>query len=280
MLSRFFEFALKHRKVVVAIFAVLSAIAAVLSRMVPVDYDLVKYLPKDSPSTVAMEVAAEVFDRQIPNARVMVRDVSIADALRYKEELSQIDGVDYVVWLDNAVSLNQPIEMIDQKTLEAWYKDGNALFAVTIDNGRIAKAVNDVRKLLGSKGTITGNASSVADTQESTGREVNKMILYIVPVILCILIITTSSWFEPVLFLLSIGVAILMNNGTNVFLGRISYITHATSTVLLLAVSMDYSIFLLHRFAEFRKLRDNVKSAMAKAITKSFSTILSSGFTT
>lgn len=280
MLSRFFEYTLKHRKAVVIIFAVLSAIAAVFSRIVTVDYDLVGYLPKDSPSTVAMGVAARAFGKELPNARVIVKDISIADALEYKDRLSRIDGINGVIWLDDAADLDQPVEMIDEKTIGAWYKNGIALFAVTIDNGHTVEAVNAVRKLLGGRGAIAGNAASIADAQESTRKEVNTMILYIVPVILGILLITTSSWFEPVLFLLSIGVAVLLNNGTNVFLGRISYITHATSSVLLLAVSMDYSIFLLHRFAGFREEGYDATAAMLKAINKSFSTILGSAFTT
>ena len=104
--------------------------------------------------------------------------------------------------------------------------------------------------------------------------------LFIIPVIVLILMISTSSWFEPLLFLFTVGISILINSGTNIFLGEISFITNATAAILQLAVSMDYAIFLLHRFSEFREEGLEVKEAIVNAMKKSYTSILSSGLTT
>ena len=112
-------------------------------------------------------------------------------------------------------------------------------------------------------------AGSCVDTVaviESTSSELSRMMMIVIPIVFVILLLTTSSWFEPVLFLATIGVAILLNMGTNVIFGTVSFVTKAAGAILQLAVSMDYSIFLLHRFAEFRRTGMDVQQAMVEAV--------------
>ena len=127
---------------------------------------------------------------------------------------------------------------------------------------------------------MSGTAVNTATATEATSKEVSRIILFIIPICLIVLALTTTSWFEPILFMITIGVAILLNQGTNILFGEISFVTNAAGNVLQLAVSMDYAIFLLHRFAEFRENGLNPEEAMVQASVKSVTSILSSGITT
>lgn len=271
---------LHHRWIVMITFLVVTLVSAFLAGGVGINYNLADYLPEDSPSTVGLNVMYDAFETAVPNLRIMLKDVDVPTALAFKEQIAQAEGVQEVYWLDDTVNVNQPLETIDVKVLDSWYKDSNALFSVTVDSSRTKDTVDSLRELIGDKGVFAGDAVNISAAQETTGKEVGTVMLFIIPVILIILLITTSSWFEPILFLVSVGVAILINNGTNVMFGEISFITMATSSILQLAVSMDYSIFLLHRFGEYRAEGMDVQSAMAKAMEKSFSSILASALTT
>lgn len=272
---------LKHKLLVLIAFFIAIVFSLFSSRLVKVNYDLAKYLPEDSPSTVALNLMNEKFEKGPPNLRVMIEEVSVPQALEYKEKISKVEGVKEIQWLDDSVNIEQPIEMIDSETLDSWYKDENALFSIVVDEGNgLHETIEQIKEIIGEKGYIEGEAATSDFAQTSTSQEISKIMIFVIPLILIILIISTSSYFEPFLFLITTGIAILINMGTNVFLGEISFITKATSSILQLAVSMDYSIFLLHRFAEFRRKGMDIKDAMQNAMIKSFSSILASASTT
>ncbi|MGL5312094.1 MAG: efflux RND transporter permease subunit [Peptostreptococcaceae bacterium] len=272
---------LKHKVLVIIAFTIAIVLSLFSSRLVNVNYELTKYLPEDSTSTTALNVMNEIFEKGPPNLRVMIEDVSVPEALEYKESISKVDGVKEIQWLDDSESIEQPIEMIDNSVLDSWYKDNNALFSIVVDDGNdLQETINNIKEIIKDKGYIEGQAATSAFAQESTGAEVSKIMVFVIPLTLIVLIISTSSYFEPFLFLITTGIAILINMGTNVFLGEISFITQTTSSILQLAVSMDYSIFLLHRFAEYREKGMDVKDAMKNAMIKSFSPILASASTT
>lgn len=270
----------KYKKSILTVFIILLLLSAVFSRLVSVNYDLTKYLPEDSPSTTALNVMTSEFTTNPPNARILLENVTIPEALSFKDTISSIDGVVEVTWLDDSTNVYTPLELMPKEILNSFYKDSNALFNVVIDSDKSIKAVGKLQALLEERGEITGEIVDNVTAQTSSGKETSKMLIFLLPTILIILLLTTSSWFEPVLFMIVIAVAIAINNGTNAFLGEISFITKSTSAILLLAVSMDYSIFLLHRFSEYREEGLDVQSAIVNAMKKSFSSILASGLTT
>lgn len=274
------EKVIKHKRLILILFIMAILVSSVLSKMVSVNYDLISYLPADAHSTKSIEVMNEEFSKAPPNARILVENVSVPEALEIKNKISNIDGVVEISWLDDIQNLHQPLEAIPSKVLQSFYIDGDALFAVVIDDEKAIDAVLTIKGLVANKGEITGDIVDTVIAKQNTGSETSTMLMFILPIILTILLLTTSSWFEPVLFLIAIGVAIVINNGTNAFLGEISFITKTTSAILQLAVSMDYSIFLLHRFSEFRAEGKDVKTAMINAMKKSFSSIFASGLTT
>ena len=279
-LEKFYQKIVDHPKLILVIYCVLFILCAMGKQFVAINYDMNDYLPADAPSTVALDTMNEEFEGGIPNARVMIGNVSVPEALQYKAKIEAIDGVSGVTWLDDAVSVTVPLEMQDPDTVETYYKDGNALYSVTIDEDKRIEAVNAIRALIGEENQMTGSAVSTATATQSTVHEISKIAVFAVIFVIIVLLITTTSWLEPFIVLLGLGVAIVINAGSNLLFGEISFVTNAAGNILQLAVSLDYSVFLLHRFTECREHHENAKDAMVEALCMSTSSILSSGLTT
>ncbi len=279
-MTKFYEHIVNHRKAIIAIFLVLLAVCAVGRQFVAVNYDMNDYLPQSSPSTRALDLMEQEFTGGIPNARVMVQDVTIPQALEYKEKIQAVDGVTDVTWLDDAASTDIPPEALDQDTVETYYKDGNALFSVTIAQDKRIDATNAIRDIIGADNAMSGSAVTTAVATTSTVNEVFVIAVIGVAFALFVLLLTTTSFAEPFLVLGGLGVAVVINAGSNLMFGEISFVTNAAGSILQLAVSLDYSVFLLHRFAECRETCPDTKEAMVRALTLSTTSILSSGLTT
>ena len=278
----FFAAVVRRRRRVLAGYAVAAVLCALLSLLVSVNYDINDYLPPDAPSTTAIHVMEDAFSGGIPNVRAMARDVTVPEALALKQQIARVDGVTSVTWLDDVAEITVPLEMQDPATVEAYYKDGAALFTITVADDQRAQAVAAIDALLGEAGALTGSAVSTAAATNSTVVEVAQIAAVAVLYVFFILGLTTASWAEPVLIMLGMAAAILINNGTNLIFGEISFVTSAAGSILQLAVSLDYSVFLIHRFAEVRAARPGADpgDCMVEALTKSASSILSSGLTT
>ena len=267
---------------IIIVFLIVTVICAGLSTLVGVNYNFADYLPKDAPSTNALNVMEEEYSQPIPNMRVVIYDISIPEALEYKEKIEKAEGVKEVTWLDDSIDIYEPLELADQDSVETWYKNSDALFSVTVSSDEKEKkaAVDAIREIIGDDNAMSGTAVTDVLSPVHTSQEIQKIMLIALPIVFIILLLTTTSWFEPVLFMITIGVAIMLNRGTNLIFGEISFVTNAAGSVLQLAVSMDYSIFLLHRFAENRQEGGNVQDAMMKAVKQSMGSVLSSGLTT
>jgi predicted RND superfamily exporter protein len=277
---KFYKVIVNHPKTIIAAFVATFIVCLICKQMVSVNYDMNDYLPENCPSTVSLTVMESEFEGGIPNARVMIYDVTIPQALLYKEKLSKIGGVTDVVWLDDAADLTQPLEIMDTETVETYYKDNAALFTVTIEENSRIEAVGAIRNLIGEENAMTGAAASSAVATENTVKEIQKIAVIAILFILFVLTLTTSSWTEPLIVLAGLGVAVIINAGSNLIFGEISFVTNAAGNILQLGVSLDYSVFLIHRFVECRKENPDVKTAMVDALCKSTSSILSSGLTT
>lgn len=279
-MKKFYKQIVDHPKMIIAIFGVIFVLCFFGKNFVAVNYDINDYLPKESPSTTAIELLDTEYEGGIPNARVMIHNVTVPEALEYKDKLLRIDGVTDVTWLDTAADVTQPLEMISKDTLDTYYKDRNALFSVTVDEEKNIQAVEHIRELIGDENAMSGSAVATVVATTSTVKEVMLISIVAVLFVLAVLLLTTQSWAEPVIILLGLGIAVVINNGTNLIFGQISFVTNAAGSILQLAVSLDYSVFLLHRFSECRKDTDDVKTAMVNALTMSTASILSSGLTT
>ena len=279
-MRKFYTGIVNKRKLILILFAVAFVISLLCSQLVSVNYDMTDYLPEKTKSTVSIDIMGKEFDGGIPNARVMIKDVTIPEALEYKDKLKAIKGVSEVTWIDDAMDITVPLSTLDADAVETYYKDNNALFTVTIDEEHRITATENIRSLIGEENAATGSAISTADATTNTVSEILKITVIAVAFVLLVLLLTTTSWIEPIIVLAGLGVAIMLNNGSNLIFGEISFVTNAAGSVLQLAVSLDYSVFLLHRFEKCRKENTDVQSAMVDALCKSTSSILSSGLTT
>lgn len=281
-MNRYTTFILKHRRWIISVFLILAVVCAGLSTMVGVNYSFTDYLPDDAPSTKALDIMNEEYNQSIPNMRVLIHDVSIPEALSYKEKLEAVEGVEEVTWLDDSVNIYEPLEIADEDTIDSWYKNQDALYSVTVSSNETEKekAVSQIREVIGDDNAMSGTAVTDVLSPKHTSKDIQKIMVFVLPIVFIILILTTTSWFEPVLFMITIGIAIMLNRGTNLMFGEISFVTNAAGSVLQLAVSMDYSIFLLHRFAENRQQGMDVQEAMINAVKQSMGSVLSSGLTT
>lgn len=276
-------FLLRHRKATIVVFAVLVAISCVLFFAIQVNYDLAKYLPDSSMTRRAIDEMEQSFGYE-GTVQVMVEGVSVAQALDAKARMEAVEGVKSVLWLSDVADLTQPLEALDPDTLAAYYKDGAALFSLTFDAFDYAPstgtAIEAIRELDIENMYIAGAAEESRNMKATLSREIGQVLLIIVPICLLILFLTTDTWIEPPLYLLVLLVSILLNMGTNAFFQDVSFITHAMATVLQLAISLDYSLFLFHRYLEERDRGKEAWEAVVAASAKSLRSILSSALTT
>lgn len=279
-MKKFYTRIINHPKLILAIFTVLFVVCLFLRQFIAVNYDMNDYLPDSSPSTIALDVMDQEYDGGIPNARVMLNNVSIPEALEYKEQIKNVDGVSDVTWLDDVCDVTEPLETMSNDTVETYYKDQNALLSVTIDEDKRISAVSEIRSIIGDENAMMGSAVSTATATSSTVSEVRKIAIIGVCLVLLILLLTTTSWVEPFIVLIGLGVAVIINSGSNLIFGEISFVTNAAGNILQLAVSLDYSVFLIHRFTECKAKEPDTKKAMVNALCMSTTSILSSGLTT
>ena len=276
---------LRHKKLVLIVFGLLIVFSLLLLPSVKVNYNLLDYLPEDSSSTIAVNKIEEVFgDIQEGGTRVACPVGSFPEALEIKRQIAALDGIESVRWLDDTADINQPESFVDEEVLSGWYKDGYALFKIQFGDDATGKStaetLTQLRTLIGPDGALAGGAVNNAAAKQNTGAELKTMMMLLLPLMLIIMLIATTSWFEPLLFLLVIGLAVVINTGTNALLGDISFVTQTAAAVLQLAVSMDYSIFLIHRFRDYRAAGLEAQAAMRAAMKSAFPSIIASGLTT
>jgi predicted RND superfamily exporter protein len=280
VMTRVADWIFNHKRLILILALAFLAVSLAAVPAVGINYNLADYLPDDTPSSIALQALRESFGESLPNLNVFVPADNVPEALEYKARLSGIDGVSGVLWLDDVADVTVSLEMLDQELVSAWYASGGALYLVIVDEGRSVEVVEQIRSVIGPEGALSGEAADFSYIHTVTMKEVSQIMAYVVPLVLIVLLFATSSWLEPVLFLVVIGVAIVMNLGTNIFLGEISYVTQACSAILQLAVSMDYAVFLLHSFSRHRQETENVYTAMKRAMVESAPAIAASMLTT
>lgn len=249
---------------VIAVFLVFAAVGFLASKSVSVNYDLADYLSDDTETYKALEVFKTEFG-MAGTMQVMVGDCDAADI---KKELASIAGVLYVSETDKP-------------------SEGKHLFTLLVDgddNSEIAKAVvREVKAIFSEKQLAAEYGGSVIKTaaiQKNTQNEMSLIVVVVILLTILLLLLSASSWLEPLLLLSVSGVAILINMGLNLFLGEISFITNAIAAILQLALSIDYSIMLLHTYRDIRISESEPTTAIKKTVKAVFSPVLASALTT
>lgn len=274
---------MRKKGLIESIFTVGCIFSLIAMLFVNVNYDLTEYLPKTAPSRVGLDRMEEEFGYP-GTARLMLEDVTLYEAKQYKDQLEAIDGVDQILWCDSLVNIYAGEDFINESDIEDYYKDGCAVMDITFDEGdtsqRTSKAIDEMKAVTGEKGRYVGMAVQTKSLTENVEKEMNLILTVSVIMIFVVLCVTTTAWSEPFLFLFVMGVAILLNRGTNIFIGTVSFLTNNVAMVLQLATSMDYSIFLLDAFSREREKGKSDEEAMTGAIDAAINSIFASSLTT
>ena len=284
-MERLFRGILRHRRVVIDVFVALTVICACLIPQVKIDANMSDYLPPTAKSSQDLDAMKRIYGNDIANARVYVTGISLPDAKALDKSLKGEKGVISVTWLGDEVDVDQPLETQDADTIADWYDGKGYLFQAVLRSGVKQSQIDRIRALAkavpGAKTVaIDGSAADDAANMATINTDMGKIMTIAVIVVLVVVALNTTSYLHPIVMLLTIGVAIVLNMGTNVFRGTISSITQLVASVLQLAVSMDYSIVLLTNFGRAQQKTDDQFEAMVSAMTKSFPVILSSAAVT
>ncbi|MCI8560132.1 MAG: MMPL family transporter [Dorea sp.] len=249
-----------------------------------VNYDVLTYLPKEIETMQGQDIMIEDFGIGA-FSMLMVDGMEPKDVAALKAEVEKTDHVKKVLWYDSIADISMPQSMLPDKIYEVFHSDKGTMMAVFFDEGTSSdgtmEAIGEIRKITGKQCFLSGMSAIVTDTKELSERETPVYVLIAVILSSIVLAVTMESFVVPLLFLLSIGLAIIYNLGSNIMFGEISYITKALAAVLQLGVTMDYSIFLMHSYEEQQaECGGDKKLAMAHAITQTFSSVIGSSITT
>lgn len=248
-----------------------------------VNYDILTYLPKDIETMKGQDILLDQFGT---GAFVLyvAEGMDEKDVSNLKAEIEKVDHVSDVIWYDSVMDISVPMEMLPDRVYEAFNSDNATMMFIIFDEGTSAdgtmQAIEDIRKVSNKQCFMSGMSAIVTDTKNMAEKETPIYVGIAVLLAVIVLSLTMDSYLIPLFFLLSIGMAIVYNMGTNIFKGEISFITQSLSAVLQLGVTLDYSIFLWHSYQEELAGNDDKKDAMAKAISATFTSVIGSSITT
>ena len=276
--------AVVKNRVLILIVALLLLIPSVLGMAnTRINYDMLDYLPEDMDTVVGQNELLADFGKGAFSL-IVVEDMPARDVSALKEKIEAVEHVDSVVWYDSLTDLSVPMEILPEKIYNE-FNNGNAtMLAVFFDSSTSADvtmdAIREIRAIAGRQCFVTGMSALVTDLKDLCEQEEPIYVALAVACACLAMMLLLDSWLAPLIFLASIGICIVINLGSNYFLGEISYITKALSAVLQLAVTMDYSIFLWNSYNEQRTHIEDKNEAMAKAIHETFASVLGSSITT
>lgn len=280
---KFGKAVVKARVPIVIVSLLLAALSVLGMLGTRINYDMLTYLPKDMETSVGQQVLLDDFGKGAFSF-VLVEDMPDKDVSALKEKLAQVDHVESVIWYDSFADISVPKELLPDELYNAFNSGDTTMLAVFFDTSTSAdetmEAISDIRSIAGKQCFISGMSALVTDLKELCEKEEPIYVAIAVVLACAAMMLLLDGWLVPFVFLACIGISILVNLGTNYFMGEISYITKALSAVLQLAVTMDYSIFLWHSYNEQRETHDDPKEAMAVAIHETLTSVVGSSVTT
>ena len=280
---KFGKAVVKARVPIVIVSLLLAALSVLGMLGTRINYDMLTYLPKDMETSVGQQVLLDDFGKGAFSF-VLVEDMPDKDVSALKEKLARVDHVESVIWYDSFADISVPKELLPDKLYNAFNSGDTTMLAVFFDTSTSAdetmEAISDIRSIAGKQCFISGMSALVTDLKELCEKEEPIYVAIAVVLACAAMMLLLDGWLVPFVFLACIGISILINLGTNYFMGEISYITKALSAVLQLAVTMDYSIFLWHSYNEQRETYDDPREAMAVAIHETLTSVVGSSVTT
>lgn len=273
----------KGKWITIGIALILLVLSIVFAFQVKSNYDMTEYLPNDSKTSEGLEVLDNTFGNN-SIIEVMVKNLTVDEALIVKTNLEDVSGVIAVTWLDDYAD-PYLYEYMDEALVKDFYHQNHALFSVVLSGDtydiKHEETLEEINLVLAEEDSyIRGEVLGNIESRTIAENELLKIIILILPVCFIILIFASRSWLEPLLILLVLGVAVIFNLGSNALLPNVSFITLTLSSALQLAISLDYSIFFIHRYYEYRDQELEVKESISKAFKKSLPVISASALTT
>ena len=249
-----------------------------------INYDVLSYLPDTLETVDGQDIMVDQFGMGA-FSMIVVEDMELKDVAALKEKIEAVDHVKKVLWYDSVLDVSVPVEMLPKDLREAFFNGDATMMIALFDNTTSSEtsmeAVTQIRKITSKNCFVSGMTGIVTDIKQIALKEMPIYVVIASCLSLIVLLLAMDSLVVPVLFLLCIGVAVLYNLGSNIFLGQISYITQALTAVLQLGVTMDYSIFLLNSYEENKKRFPGEKErAMGHAIANTFKSVVGSSVTT
>ncbi len=280
---KFGKWIAKH-KVLIVIISMLLLIPSFLGMAATrVNYDILSYLPDSLETVEGQDIMVDEFGMGA-FSMVVVEDMELKDVAKLKEKFQDVEHVKDVLWYDSVADLSIPVSMIPAKFKDGFFNGDAtmmiALFDDTTSSDAAMEAVTDMRKIANEQCFISGMSGVVTDIKNIALQEMPIYVVIAACLSLLVLLLAMDSLVIPVLFLLSVGLAVVYNLGSNIFLGEVCYITKSLTAVLQLGVTMDYSIFLLNSFEAYKKKYDTKDRAMAHAIADTFKSVAGSSVTT
>ena len=280
---RFSKAVVKHRILILIVVLVLMIPSILGIAGTRINYDMLDYLPEDMETVIGQNELLEDFGKGAFSF-IIVEDMPAKDVAALKEKIEQVDHVETVLWYDSIADLSIPMELLPDKIYNEFNTENATMMAVFFDTSTSSDitmdAIREIRQIAGKQCFVSGMSALVTDLKDLCEKE-EPIYVGIAVLLACVaMLVFLDSWLVPFVFLASIGMMILLNLGTNYFMGEISYITKALSAVLQLAVTMDYSIFLWHSYNEQRTRCDDNKAAMAVAIKETLTSVVGSSITT
>ena len=280
---RFSKAVVKHRILILIVVLVLMIPSVLGMAGTRINYDMLDYLPEDMETVIGQNELLEDFGKGAFSF-IIVEDMPAKDVAALKEKIEQVDHVETVLWYDSIADLSIPMELLPDKIYNEFNTENATMMAVFFDTSTSSDitmdAIREIRQIAGKQCFVSGMSALVTDLKDLCEKE-EPIYVGIAVLLACVaMLVFLDSWLVPFVFLSSIGMMILLNLGTNYFMGEISYITKALSAVLQLAVTMDYSIFLWHSYNEQRTRCDDNKAAMAVAIKETLASVVGSSITT
>ena len=280
---KFGKWIAKH-KVLIVIISMLLLIPSFLGMAATrVNYDILSYLPDSLETVEGQDIMVDEFGMGA-FSMVVVEDMDLKDVAKLKEKFQDVEHVKDVLWYDSVADLSIPVSMIPAKFKDAFFNGDAtmmiALFDNTTSSDAAMEAVTDMRKIANEQCFISGMSGVVTDIKNIALQEMPIYVVIAACLSLLVLLLAMDSLVIPVLFLLSVGLAVVYNLGSNIFFGEVCYITKSLTAVLQLGVTMDYSIFLLNSFEAYKKKYDTKDRAMAHAIADTFKSVAGSSVTT
>ena len=280
---RFSKAVVKHRILILIVVLVLMIPSVLGMAGTRINYDMLDYLPEDMETVIGQNELLEDFGKGAFSF-IIVEDMPAKDVAALKEKIEQVDHVETVLWYDSIADLSIPMELLPDKIYNEFNTENATMMAVFFDTSTSSDitmdAIREIRQIAGKQCFVSGMSALVTDLKDLCEEE-EPIYVGIAVLLACVaMLVFLDSWLVPFVFLASIGMMILLNLGTNYFMGEISYITKALSAVLQLAVTMDYSIFLWHSYNEQRTRCDDNKAAMAVAIKETLASVVGSSITT